>query len=65
MAAAFKVGDHVTWNSEAGYVSGKIIKVHTKDADYRDTPIMRAPMSRNTKSRATRRITSRFTKAQR
>jgi hypothetical protein len=35
MAAAFKVGDHVTWNSEAGYVSGKIIKVHTKDADYK------------------------------
>ncbi len=30
-----KVGDHVTWNSEAGYVSGKIIKVRTKDVDYR------------------------------
>ena len=26
-----KVGDHVTWNSEAGHVSGTIIKVHTKD----------------------------------
>jgi hypothetical protein len=26
-----KVGDHVTWNSEAGQVSGTIIKVHTKD----------------------------------
>ncbi len=25
----FKVGDLVTWNSEAGHVSGKIIKVHT------------------------------------
>ena len=35
MAAKFKVGDHVTWNSEAGQVSGKIIKVHTKDADYK------------------------------
>jgi hypothetical protein len=35
MAAKFKVGDHVTWNSEAGHVSGKIIKVHTKDADYK------------------------------
>ena len=31
----FKVGDHVTWNSEAGHVSGKIIKVHTKDVDYK------------------------------
>lgn len=27
----FKVGDHVRWNSEAGYVSGTIIKVHTSD----------------------------------
>jgi hypothetical protein len=35
MAAKFKVGDHVTWNSEAGPVSGKIIKVHTKDSDYK------------------------------
>jgi hypothetical protein len=31
----FKVGDHVTWNSEAGHVSGKIIKVHKKDFDYK------------------------------
>ena len=35
MARNFKVGDHVTWNSEAGYVSGKIIKVHTKDVHYK------------------------------
>jgi len=35
MAAKFKIGDHVTWNSEAGHVSGKIIRVHTKDADYK------------------------------
>ncbi len=31
----FKVGDHVTWNSEAGHVSGKIIKVHKQDFDYK------------------------------
>ena len=31
----FKVGDHVTWNSEAGCVSGRIIKVHTRDVDYK------------------------------
>jgi len=25
MAEEFRVGDHVTWNSEAGYVGGMII----------------------------------------
>jgi hypothetical protein len=31
----FKTGDDVSWNSEAGRVSGTIIKVHTKDFDYK------------------------------
>lgn len=31
----FKVGDHVTWNSEAGHVSSKITKVHKRDFDYK------------------------------
>ena len=31
----FKTGDHVSWNSEAGHVSGKIIRVHTSDVDYK------------------------------
>ena len=35
MADTFKVGDHVRWNSEAGWVSGHIIKVHTRDFDYK------------------------------
>ncbi len=35
MADKFKVGDHVSWNSEAGRVSGKIVKVHTEDFDYK------------------------------
>lgn len=35
MAHAFKVGDHVTWNSEAGHVSGRIKRVHTKDVNYK------------------------------
>jgi len=35
MAKKFKVGDHVRWNSEAGFVSGKIIRVHRKDTDYK------------------------------
>lgn len=35
MKQKFKVGDHVTWNSEAGYVSGTIIKIHTADFNYK------------------------------
>jgi hypothetical protein len=35
MAKAFKIGDRVTWNSEAGEVSGTIIKVHTRNVDYK------------------------------
>jgi hypothetical protein len=35
MTTIFKVGDHVRWNSEGGHVSGKIIRVHTKDTDYK------------------------------
>lgn len=33
--ARFDVGDSVSWNSEAGRVSGKIIKVHESDFDYK------------------------------
>ncbi len=35
MAAMFKVGDHVSWNSEAGRVSGTIVRVHTNDVPYK------------------------------
>ena len=35
MAHKFRVGDHVEWNSEAGRVSGRIVKVHTRDVDYK------------------------------
>jgi Hypervirulence associated proteins TUDOR domain len=35
MRKRFKVGDHVGWNSEAGHVSGRIVKVHTKDLNYK------------------------------
>jgi hypothetical protein len=31
----YSVGDHVSWNSEAGRVSGTIIKVHLADFDYK------------------------------
>jgi hypothetical protein len=35
MTRTFKIGDHVDWNSEAGRVSGTIIKIHTKDFYYK------------------------------
>lgn len=31
----FAIGDHVSWNSEAGHVSGTIIRIHTADFDYK------------------------------
>ena len=35
MKTKFKVGDKVSWNSETVRVSGTIIKIHTKDFDYK------------------------------
>lgn len=35
LAQRFKVGTHVSWNSEAGRVRGKIVRVHTKDVKYK------------------------------
>ena len=35
MTREYKVGDHVSWNSEAGRVSGRISKVHRKDFDWK------------------------------
>ena len=35
MTTRFKVGDHVKWNSEAGHVTGHIIKVHEHDVAYK------------------------------
>jgi hypothetical protein len=35
MARRFKIGDHVSWNSEAGRVSGTIISIRTSDFDYK------------------------------
>jgi hypothetical protein len=31
MPRVFRIGDHVSWQSEAGRVSGTIIAVHTHD----------------------------------
>lgn len=35
MKRRFEIGDHVTWNSEAGRVSGQIVKVHVRDVDWK------------------------------
>jgi hypothetical protein len=33
MTRRFKIGDHVSWNSEAGRVTGIIIAIRTRDFD--------------------------------
>lgn len=43
MSKEFKIGDHVTWNSETGYVSGTIIKIHTRDFEYKGHPRRASP----------------------
>jgi hypothetical protein len=35
MTKTFKIGDHVSWNSEAGRVSGRIVRVHTRNTNYK------------------------------
>ena len=35
MVTRFRAGDHVSWNSEGGRVSGRIVKVHAKDVDWK------------------------------
>jgi hypothetical protein len=35
MTKIFHIGDHVRWNSEAGLVTGVIMKVHRKDFNYK------------------------------
>lgn len=35
MTKEYKIGDRVSWNSEAGRVSGMIVKVHWKDVNWK------------------------------
>jgi hypothetical protein len=35
MVIRFKRGDRVSWNSEAGRVTGRIVRVHTKEVNYK------------------------------
>lgn len=38
MSMRFEVGDHVRWNSEAGRVSGRIVKIHSHHTVYKGHP---------------------------
>jgi hypothetical protein len=35
MKSSFRIGDHVRWNSEAGFVTGTITAIHARDTDYK------------------------------
>ncbi|TDS54575.1 hypervirulence associated TUDOR domain-containing protein [Myroides indicus] len=35
MNTKFKIGDKVSWNSETGHIFGTIIKIHTKNFNYK------------------------------
>lgn len=35
MQRSFRIGDHVTWNSEAGRVGGTIIRVHRRNVEFK------------------------------
>ena len=35
MIHEFNIGDRVRWNSEAGYVTGTIIRIHTQNFDFK------------------------------
>ncbi|KOU03591.1 MULTISPECIES: hypervirulence associated TUDOR domain-containing protein [Streptomyces] len=35
MPSDFSVGDHVRWNSEAGYVEGVVVDKHTHDVEFK------------------------------
>jgi len=34
MANTFRIDDHVGWSSEAGLVSGRIIRIHTSEVEW-------------------------------
>ena len=63
MSAKFAVGDHVSWNSEAGRVSGTMMEVHTTDFDYKGHTRRASKDGPSTRSRATRPTTSPLTGA--
>ena len=63
--AKYSVGDHVSWNSEAGRVSGHIKKIHEADFDYKGHRHRASKEERNTRSKATKLIISLHTRRMR
>lgn len=45
MTKRFEVGDRVSWNSEAGRVSGTIIAIHNENVDYKGHTHHASPQS--------------------
>jgi DUF2945 family protein len=43
MTRRFKVGDHVSWNSEAGRVSGHIVRVVTSELQFKGYTVRASP----------------------
>lgn len=58
----FSVGDHVSWNSEAGRVSARLSKFVMRILTIRVIGIAPRRMTRNMKLKATRSITSPLTR---
>jgi len=54
MPKTFKIGDHVRWNSEAGRVSGLIIKKITSDTTFKGLCITPRGKRHNISSRVTK-----------
>lgn len=38
MMRRFKIGDHVSWNSEAGRVTGMLVRVITSEIEFKGYP---------------------------
>ena len=56
MPKQFKIGDHVRWNSEAGYVTGTIVKYITGASIIKAILIMLQKTTRNMKLKVIRQI---------
>jgi hypothetical protein len=43
MTRRFKVGDHVSWNSEAGRVSGHIVRIVSSEIEFKGYTVHASP----------------------
>jgi hypothetical protein len=65
MSKTFKRGDHVAWNSEAGRVRGIVVKKVVSDTKFKGYTHHATKEEPQYFIKATRQITSQFTKVQR